>query len=404
MSKQLAVYDTIDRRIYGLDPANAGGIPLPAFQVGNVIPASGSLVGEGYLHRTTGIPYIWDGSNWVEVALPVIVRVADDNAALNDPLPDGTVILSEATGNIWTVETGGGRLSLGLRVYPTQASLNADTPPNGTLAFATDTGEFSVRTGGAWAALAHQGVTVGTAAPTTPVTGDLWLDTSANKLKFYSGTGWVEVGGGAAVTSSMPPNPQDGDLWWQPSVERMRVRQGGSWHWSEPSATRFASWVVNNQTLFDFPADQKPEKYVRLRGMMFNGNSSRMMLIGKRGGAWIDWDGLVNQGFCLEANHQGSNVSYAAPDDWAESNAGMYLHLLGLSANVPMILDLRIDFIGGSEPIMTSRFVGKSGSVAFTSTIDCSVHQGAWNTRMSSIGLKGNGGGLFQGRMMVEWA
>jgi hypothetical protein len=162
--------------------------------------------------------------------------------------------------------------------------------------------------------------------------------------------------------------------------------------------------VVNNQSLFDFPAAQRPEKYVRLRGMMFNGNSSRMMLIGKRGGSWIDWDGLVNQGYCLEANHQGSNVYYGAPDDWAESNAGMYLHLLGLSASVPMILDLRIDFIGGSEPIMTSRFVGKSGSVAFTSTIDTSVHQSAWNTRMSSIGLKGTGAGQFQGRMMVEWA
>jgi hypothetical protein len=314
--------------------------------------------------------------------------------------------MSEASGNIWT-KTPTGLLPLGIRTYITAASLTADTPPDGTLGFAVDTGEFSVRTGGVWAALAHQGVYVGTTAPANPVAGELWLDntTAASPiLKFHTGTAWVPVKSGIDVTNTGPASPKDGDLWWQPDAERMRVRESGSWHWAEPSAVRFASWVVNNQSLFDFPAAQRPEKYVRLRGMMFNGNSSRMMLIGKRNGAWIDWDGLVNQGFCLESNHQGSNITYAAPDDWAESNAGMYLHLLGLSANVPVMLDLRIDFIGGSEPMMTSRLVGKSGSVAFTSTIDCSAHQGAWGTRMSSIGLKGTGAGLVQGRMMVEWA
>ena len=64
------------------------------------------------------------------------------------------------------------------------------------------------------------------------------------------------------------------------------------------------------------------------------------------------------------------------------------------------MIDLRMDFVA-SEPMFSMRFVGKSGSVAFTTTIDASMKSSFWNTRMSGIGLKG---GDIQGRLTMEWA
>ena len=154
------------------------------------------MVGEAVLDRTTGIPWIWDGSAFVEVALPVIIHEATDNDVLGGTYPQDAVVMSQATGNIWT-QTPNGLLSIGLRVYTTQANLTADTPPDGTVGFAIDTGDFAVRANGVWATLSNQGVTVGNTAPPNPVAGDSWLDTSgaAPNLKVWDGNRWFNNSG-----------------------------------------------------------------------------------------------------------------------------------------------------------------------------------------------------------------
>ena len=50
-----------------------------------------------------------------------------------------------------------------------------------------------------------------TAAPSTPLTGQLWWDTSASRLKVYDGTVW-KASGGPFVQSSTPTMVA-GDLW-----------------------------------------------------------------------------------------------------------------------------------------------------------------------------------------------
>jgi hypothetical protein len=151
---------------------------------------------------------------------------------LTGTYPQDSVIMSQATGNIWT-QTANGLLSLGLRVYATQANLTADTPVDGTLGFAVDTGGFSVRTGGVWATLAHQGVNTGSAAPTTPVAGNLWMDTSATEpsLKFYTGAAWLEAGGKQITVGplSQRPNPmEDGSIYMESdNVHAIWAKQPG---------------------------------------------------------------------------------------------------------------------------------------------------------------------------------
>lgn len=51
-----------------------------------------------------------------------------------------------------------------------------------------------------------------TSAPNNPIAGQLWFDTSENRLKLYDGSSFKSAGG-PIVSSSQPTNPTAGDLW-----------------------------------------------------------------------------------------------------------------------------------------------------------------------------------------------
>ena len=53
----------------------------------------------------------------------------------------------------------------------------------------------------------------GTTAPTKPIQGQLYYDSSANRLKVYSGTAFVPAGGNVPYQSTQPTAIQQGDLW-----------------------------------------------------------------------------------------------------------------------------------------------------------------------------------------------
>lgn len=52
-----------------------------------------------------------------------------------------------------------------------------------------------------------------TTPPTTPIKGQLWFDTSENKLKAYNGTSFIPVSS-ATISSTQPTTLSIGDLWW----------------------------------------------------------------------------------------------------------------------------------------------------------------------------------------------
>ena len=51
-----------------------------------------------------------------------------------------------------------------------------------------------------------------TSAPTAPLLGELWFDTSANTIKVYDGTAFKPTGG-ARSQSTAPTSASAGDLW-----------------------------------------------------------------------------------------------------------------------------------------------------------------------------------------------
>ncbi|MFZ9261323.1 MAG: hypothetical protein ACO23G_12935, partial [Limnohabitans sp.] len=72
---------------------------------------------------------------------------------------------------------------------------------------------------------------VGTTAPTTPVRGQMWVDTSVDPpaIKIWDDTpppgAWVEAGGGAsvAISATAPATPKAGDMWWNSDDGRLYI-------------------------------------------------------------------------------------------------------------------------------------------------------------------------------------
>jgi len=66
-----------------------------------------------------------------------------------------------------------------------------------------------------------------TAAPTAPLKGELWFDTTTNQIKVYDGTSFKPTGG-AKSSTSLPTSPSAGDLWLDATNDQVFVYTGDS--------------------------------------------------------------------------------------------------------------------------------------------------------------------------------
>jgi hypothetical protein len=64
-----------------------------------------------------------------------------------------------------------------------------------------------------------------TTAPPKSVTGQIWFDTAAKKLKFYDGTRF-KVAGGAEASASAPSGLAAGDFWWDTGAKQLYTYNG----------------------------------------------------------------------------------------------------------------------------------------------------------------------------------
>ena len=67
-----------------------------------------------------------------------------------------------------------------------------------------------------------------TSAPTAPLKGELWFDTTTNQLKVYDGTSFKPTGGSKS-SSSQPTSASAGDLWHDTANDQLSVYTGSAW-------------------------------------------------------------------------------------------------------------------------------------------------------------------------------
>ena len=66
-----------------------------------------------------------------------------------------------------------------------------------------------------------------TSAPSAPLKGELWFDTTTNQLKVYDGTSFKPTGG-AKSSASQPTSPSAGDLWHDSTNDQLFVYTGSA--------------------------------------------------------------------------------------------------------------------------------------------------------------------------------
>ena len=70
--------------------------------------------------------------------------------------------------------------------------------------------------------------TASTSAPTAPLKGQVWFDTTTNQLKVYDGTSF-KPSGGSKSSASQPTSPSAGDLWHDSANDQVYVYTGSAW-------------------------------------------------------------------------------------------------------------------------------------------------------------------------------
>jgi hypothetical protein len=92
-----------------------------------------------------------------------------------------------------------------------------------------------------------------TSAPSAPLEGELWFDTSTDQLKVYDGSSFKPTGG-AKVSTTQPTSPSAGDLWQDSTNSQLYFYTGSAWLLAGPVYTAgqtLSGWkieTVNNSS------------------------------------------------------------------------------------------------------------------------------------------------------------
>jgi hypothetical protein len=85
-----------------------------------------------------------------------------------------------------------------------------------------------------------------TSAPTAPLKGELWFDTTTSQLKVYDGTSFKPTGGSKS-SSTQPTSPSAGDLWHDTANDQVSVYTGSAWLLVGPvytSGQTLSGWLI----------------------------------------------------------------------------------------------------------------------------------------------------------------
>ena len=144
----------------------------------------------------------------------------------NSQVVDGELALNTADGKLYTVvgqtTVGTGTIvEIGTRIGSTTAPTS---PVEGQVWYDTTNNILKVYDGSAWVAV---GTHASATAPSNPIEGTVWYDTTNDFAKVYNGTAWVAIGTHASTSS--PTNPTEGALWYDTTNNHLNYWDGSAW-------------------------------------------------------------------------------------------------------------------------------------------------------------------------------
>jgi hypothetical protein len=94
-------------------------------------------------------------------------------------------------------------------------------------------------------------------SPVTPLKGQLWYDTSENKLKVFDGTSFQSAAG-SFISETFPSGPVPGDTWFSTEEKQFYLYDGETWTLIGPAFSRLQgkSGVITD-TIFDTDLNAK---------------------------------------------------------------------------------------------------------------------------------------------------
>ena len=118
----------------------------------------------------------------------------------------------------------------------TDAEMNSFTPLNGALVYNTDAKCIFVFEGSIWKSLCNSEITVTSSAtaPTSNQVGDVWIDTTDNKVGIWNGVNWVTINtnpksGDGVPSPTTVDNPLAGDIYVNRINGNIYTYTGSSW-------------------------------------------------------------------------------------------------------------------------------------------------------------------------------
>jgi len=136
-----------------------------------------------------------------------------------------------------------------------------------------------------------------TSAPTSPLKGEVWFDTTVNQLKVYDGTSFKPTGG-AKSQASAPTSPSAGDLWMDSSNSQLYFYTGSAWILAGPVYT-------SGQTLSGFKIETvtNDSAVSKVIASMYSGNT-RVAILSAEGftpGTTITGFATISAGITLNS-------------------------------------------------------------------------------------------------------
>ena len=106
-------------------------------------------------------------------------------------------------------------------------------------------------------------------APTAPLTGQLWFDSTNTLLKVWTGGQWKQMHSSAAQNTA-PQNPITGDLWWDTTNLLLKVWGGSTWVTIGPGASGGGGSSSTTGALIDTIVDTGSQSHAVIKFSVAN--------------------------------------------------------------------------------------------------------------------------------------